>query len=220
MNYKQQMSSDNQPTFIDLSVNSNGQTVEEASNEPIMSSGAINPTAISSNNPNELIADGVWEEWLYHLVITLGKYDKVFNNMEFLGQIKCKIEDCSRSYTGMWVLDMLYETVQKNQTSLTNLNLYEQFVDDLKELQAKWNDLMNPIRETRRRLLGKKCLEFFYKHYRGASQVYERSAIKDLGSNNGDRWFQVSKKAHELGLTSNEEYKEFLAKLMIEMVKY
>lgn len=165
----------------------------------------------------DLISGSEWELWLGRLMGLLNKYGKCIDVIDFLGQIKMKVEDCSRAYTGMWTLDMLHQFAESPQVKQAGDVVFKQ---DVAQLQKEWSVIMDRIRPARKELIGKKCLEYFYENYAGATKVYTKDEAEKLASNDGDRWYLVCKKANDMGLNDNKEYKEFLAKIMVAMVKY
>jgi hypothetical protein len=163
----------------------------------------------------ELIDIDTWEAWSVKLVTFLDKYSKKINVVDFLGQIKQKIDECSRAYTGMWTLDMLHKSERELGTALP-----KEFSVDLAELQGEWNVIMERVREPRKELLGRECIKYFYDNYKGAERVHKQSKIGELGSSDAERWMSLCKKAHDKGLNADKEYQDFVGKLMVEMVKY
>ena len=61
----------------------------------------------------DIIPDDKWDAWLNTLVRMLDKYEKKLDVVTFLGQIKQKIDDCSRTYTAIWIIEMLFQSVTK-----------------------------------------------------------------------------------------------------------
>lgn len=165
---------------------------------------------------NDLISDKEWGEWVNSLIEFLDKYKHAFKTMEFLLEVKKKGDDCSRTYTGMWTLDMLHEAAKKDRQ-----HLGAQFELDLVDkLQKPWNQIMHNIRDARKELLGTKCIDFFFAEYKESSKVITRDQLQTKGENNADRWMFLTKHCYELGLTKYKPYQDFLGKIMIEMVKY
>jgi hypothetical protein len=111
-----------------------------------------------------------WEGWVQKLLQFIDQYSRVFDVIEFLGQIKNKLEDCSRAYTGMWTLDMLHESCKKYRDQLP-----ASVFDDLQQLQNEWNILFEPYREQRKQLICQHCIDMFYQQFSLAEQVVPRS---------------------------------------------
>ena len=165
-------------------------------------------------NHVELVSDTEWQSFLSNLIGVLEQFNTKIEVVDFMGQIKQKIEDCSRSYTGMWTLDMMHECYKQNKEKLP------EFKASLDELQQKWDGIMSNIREERKQLLGYKCVEYFYSKYAGADKV---CAIQELNKRSEDwhqKWLFLSKAAQQQNLYQNKEYQAFLAGLMVEMTKY
>ena len=162
----------------------------------------------------ELVGDNDWQSFLSNLVGVLEQFNTKIEVVDFMGQIKQKIEDCSRSYTGMWSLDMMHECYKQNQDKLP------EFKQSLDALQNQWNEIMGNIREERKELLGYKCVEFFYKHYSGAEHVVSMKDLNKMKEGWHQKWLHVSRTAQQQNLHQDKEYQGFLAHLMIEMTKY
>jgi hypothetical protein len=169
----------------------------------------------SLENPADLVPLKEWEEWLHKLVMFLERHEKQIDTLKFLEQVKQKIEDCSRSYTGMWVLETLHQSVEKHKASLK-----PEFLEDVQALNTSFDILMYPIREQRKELLGVKCTEFFYTEYKDANKLFPQDQLETLGSTWASRWLELCKHLHDKGITSTKEYQKFAGKMLVEMVKY
>ena len=174
----------------------------------------IQQQSLQTPKEKELIKDSDWENWLEDLVQFLKRFESSLDIISFLNEIRHKIEDCSRCYTAMWTLDMLHENAQKLDLG----NKTKVFKDSINTLQSKWNRLYKPIRETRKELLGEKCIIYFNTNFKYAVQVIGETPLPTSGYH--DTWVEISKRAHEQGWTDKKEYKDFLGLLMIEMAKY
>jgi len=165
----------------------------------------------------DLISIEVWEAWLSKLVQFITSFDGKIDVVGMLGQLKMKVEDCSFSYTGMWTLDTLHEAWAKNSKKLG-----AEFKKGLDELQTEWNGIMGGIREQRRELLGKKCVEYLVNNFKDWQKIISQHMLEALLAKNslGDVWAIISKQAKDDGWMDNADYKKFLSKLMIEMTKY
>ena len=160
----------------------------------------------------DLIEDQDWEDFLYHLVNALNKYDKKFDMIRFLGEIKTKVADCSRAYTGMWTLDMLHQTVDK-------LGSESELQADLQSLQKRWDSIMAKIRESRKELICSKCIEAFFRDYKNHEKVMTSQEADQLKGTHSERWIEISRLAHEK-VGADQDYQAFQGKLMVQMVKY
>jgi hypothetical protein len=163
----------------------------------------------------DVIPDEGWDEWLHELTQFLAKYEKQVDTVTFLGRIKQKIEDCSRSYTAIWVIEMLFMTYEQNRAALG-----AQFDIDVKTIKASWDRLFDPVKDTRKQLICSKCIDYFYDQYAGANAVISKEDALRLPGVPSEQWSTVSKMCHDAGLHSDEDYKRFLGQLMAEMVKY
>lgn len=163
----------------------------------------------------DLIGDFEWEGFLYKLVTFLNKHEKAFDVIDFLAQVKMKVEDCSRCYTAMWSLDMIHNAVRDNPDKFT-----ETFKNDLNDLQVEWDKIMDRIRPQRKELIGEKCIENFFNLYTEHSKVATREEVAKLADNNHDRWYALCKLCNEKGLNSTKPYQDFVGKLMVLMAKY
>ena len=171
---------------------------------------------VSTNATNgDVIPDEAWEEWLRKLVVFLQKYEKKVDIITFLKQIEEKIRDCSRSYTAIWVIEMLFMTIEKNKQALG-----DQFANDVRTIKADWDTLFEPCKDVRKQLICGKCISFFYQTYAGAAAVISEEDAWKLEGDNSQKWMQISKMCQDAGLHNNEQYKTFLGQLMAEMVKY
>lgn len=163
---------------------------------------------------NDLIETNIWEEWLFYLVKFLNDYENVFNVTDFLGQIKQKVEECSRAYTGMWTLDMLHMTASKHESVIS-----KEYREGLDDLQKRWNDIMKPIREARKELICRKCIELFCDTYNNKYKVLTKKQVDSFKGTYEEQWRDMQKLVH-----AKEEhkthYQAFLGKLMTEMTKY
>ena len=166
-------------------------------------------------NKKDLITDDEWDAWLKQLVKLLEQHEKVLDAVDFLAQIKQKVDDCSRAYTGMWTLDMLHQAYDMYKDKLP-----EDFKVDLDSLQSDWNVIMERIREQRKELLGKKCIQFFYENFATAENVVPSKELDSLKATKNEKWMYISKRCFEAGLNNDKDYQDFIGKLMIEMVKY
>jgi hypothetical protein len=180
-------------------------------------------TTTTTNNNNtskkkenlEIITDSEWDTFLAVLMNFLTHYENTIDVMDFLGQVKNKNQDCSRCYTGMWTLDMLHNLVQDKGDKLN-----ADFKANLTQVQRVWSTIMERVRPLRKNLMGRKCIEFFYAKYSEASNVATPDEVEKLADNDGDRWYLLSKLCHDKGLNDDKVYQDFIAKLMVEMVKY
>jgi len=153
--------------------------------------------------------------WLQQLVRMLDKYEKVVDVVGFLGQIKQKVDECSRCFTAIWVIEMLFQTYSKHEKSLK-----EEFLMDAKQIKAAWDTIYNPIKEKRQELICSQCIDYFYAEYKGAQNVISEADAQALEGNFVQKWNKISKMCADQGLMQDEEYQKFLSKLMNEMVKY
>jgi hypothetical protein len=169
------------------------------------------------DSSSELISLEIWEVWLAKVVQFITSFDRVIDVVGMLGQIKMKIEDCSRCYTGMWTLDMLHECWKNN-----NMKLKPAFKTGLDVLQADWNLIMGPIRDKRRELIASKCIDFFQANFKEWQKVVSKTMLTNWMStmSSHDAWMNVCKCAADNGWNEDKQYKKFLAKLLIEMTKY
>ena len=141
--------------------------------------------------------------------------------LDLLGRIKIKIENCSRSYTALWILDTLIECWKKYESHLDI-----SFKSSIDRLQLEWNYIYEPVREQRKQLLGQKCIDFFIKEFQDWKSIISEQEFQDLSSNENlidnpsEKWSKICKQAQEQGWTEKESYKRFLGKLMVEMTKY
>lgn len=162
-----------------------------------------------------MIADDEWNEWLHEVVVVLNTHEKIIKNgLEFLGKIKHLIEDCSRPYTAMFVLDTLHQTLKDRPVSEDGV-----FEADIKKLQASWNVIMEPIRESRKVLIAQKCLEFFGANYKDFEKVATREELLPTDDAVG-KWTEICKRCYKKGLNDEKSYKDFLGLLLVEMTKY
>ena len=163
----------------------------------------------------DLIPDEGWDAWLRQLVNFLTRYEKLVDGPTFLKRIEEKIKDCSRSYTAIWVIEMLYFTVEKNRDRLGTA-----FIREVTQLHDDWNALFTPYKEARKELICNKCIEYFYAEYEGANEVISKEDAYKLEGTAANKWQTISKMCKDAGLHDNEQYKRFLGQLMAEMVKY
>jgi hypothetical protein len=166
-------------------------------------------------NPADLIPLEAWENWLHKLVMFLERHEQHIDTLKFLEQVKLKIEDCSRAYTGMWVLETLHQSTEKHKAVVK-----EEFLKDVQDLNVSFDMIMYPIRDQRKELLGVKCIEFFYTAFKDANKHFPQDQIDTLGSTWAARWLELCKRLHDKGLTSTKEYQKFAGKMLVEMVKY
>ena len=180
-----------------------------------MQANTMNSQTPPPNAEVDLIPDDEWDGWLRQLVNFLTRYDKLVDGPTFLKRIEEKIKDCSRSYTAIWVIEMLYFTIEKNRDKLGTA-----FIREVTQLQDDWNTLFTPFKEARKELICNKCIEYFYQQYEGASEVISKENAYTLEGNAAEKWQTISKMCKDAGLLENEQYKQFLGQLMAEMVKY
>ena len=147
----------------------------------------------------------------------LDGYEKHMNVIEFLGQIKSKIDDTSRCYTATWTLDMLHKSIEDNKKNKSALP--EAFTDSVKKLQAEWDAIITPLREQRFNILGTKCIQFFYSNYPEAYTIIPYKQVKTFGPTAAAQWKKLSEKLHQAA-NGTPEYSAFIGKLMVEMVIY
>ena len=169
------------------------------------------------SEPKEFITDEQWELFSNQVLSFLNKYSKKLDIVGFLGQIKQKLDDCSRTYTGSWVIEMLFKTNEKHAETLG-----ASFYTDIKELQLTWDTkIMLPIRQQRQDYICEKCIEYFFDTYKQAEKIITKEKASQLpAQSTTHRWNQISKMCADKGLLEDPDYKEFLGKLMVEMVKY
>ena len=168
-----------------------------------------------------MIADDEWNEWLHEVVVVLNTHEKLIkNSLDFLGKIKQLIEDCSRTYTAMFVLDTLHQALKDGPGLASGLASENGvFEADIKKLQANWNVIMEPIRESRKVLIAQKCLEFFGANFKDFESVATREEL--LPTDNAvEKWTEICKRCHKKGLNDEKSYKDFLGLLLVEMTKY
>jgi hypothetical protein len=165
----------------------------------------------------DLLSLSLWEAWLAEVVKFITSFDGQIDVVGMLGQIKLKVEDCSRCYTGMWTLDTLHQAWEQN-----NMKLKPSFKTGLDKLQADWNLMMLPIRDKRKFLLGRKCIDFFTSNYADWQKIVTKSMLENYCAtlNPHDAWMNICKRAADDGWNEDKQYKKFLAKLMVEMTKY
>jgi hypothetical protein len=174
-------------------------------------------SSIDSNDDDiiEFINDQDWNRWLKEVVQLLGKYETQVETLEFLGQIKQKIEDCSRCYVAIWTIEMLYKSADKLKDKISS-----EFVRDVGKVKQSWDKIMQPIRSKRQELICQKCIEFFYEHFEGANDIVTSEKVNKWNSSFTDKWNKISKMCYEAGLNSDVKYQTFIGKLTNEMVKY
>ena len=167
--------------------------------------------------PKEYIEIDIWEQYLAQIVQFISGFEGKVDVVSMLGQIKMKIDDCSRIYTGMWTLDTFHQAYEKDGKKLGAT-----FKRGLDTLQSRWNDMMMPIREERKQRIARKCIHMFMTEYEDATKIMSRRMVEDmLGKTTAhDIWSHISKEAHASGWTNEKPYKTFLSKLMVEMTKY
>ena len=157
-----------------------------------------------------MIADNEWDEWLHEVVVVLNNHEKLFTNIiDFLGKIKHLIEDCSRFYTAMFILDTLHQVQDKTA----------EFEKDVQGLQTVWNKIMDPLRESRKVLMAQKCLEFFAANCKDLTGVTSVELLVG-GEEAVAKWDEICKRCFDQGLTNDKSYKEFMVLLLVEMTKY
>ena len=161
------------------------ETIIQASSEELQDEKQLtNVVAID----DDLIPIEKWESWVQKLLQFIDEYSRVFDVIEFLGQIKNKLEDCSRAYTGMWTLDMLHESCKKYRDQLP-ANVF----DDLQQLQQEWNTLFEPYKEQRKQLICNRCIDMFFKQFSLAETVVSRAKVQELGTTDELRWKEISR---------------------------
>lgn len=163
----------------------------------------------------DIIPDDKWDAWLNTLVRMLDKYEKKLDVVTFLGQIKQKIDDCSRTYTAIWIIEMLFQSVAKLKADVG-----DEFEADVNLMKKSWDVLYAPYRQERMQVICSKCIDFFYSEFEDASKVIKRDKVDKMAGSSVEKWNQVSKMCHDKGLASDEKYQLFQQKLMNEMVKY
>jgi len=164
---------------------------------------------------DELISDSEWTLWFNAVATLLEKYNSKLDVTPFYKEISKKTKDCSRSYTGIWIIEMLYGTAQKQQAVMG-----QTFLDDVTQLKHAWDTLFEPYRNRRKELICQKCIDYFFAEYEGATTILSQEEADKLEGLFVDRWNHISKLCADKGLMENEQYKRFLGKLMNEMVKY
>ena len=163
----------------------------------------------------DIIPDDNWDTWLNSLVRMLDKYEKKLDVVTFLGQIKQKIDDCSRTYTAIWIIEMLFQSAVKLKDDVG-----DEFEADVNQIKKSWDVLYAPYKQQRMQLICSECINFFYSEFEDASKVIKREKVDKMAGSSTEKWNQVSKICHEKGLSSDEKYQLFQQKLMNEMVKY
>jgi len=171
------------------------------------------------NEEDEFITDDKWEVWLRQVVQVLSKYENTLDIVSFMGQIKQKIEDCSRCYVAIWTIEMLFKSNIELQGKMSP-DIHKQFDQDIKIIKRSWDTIMQPIRGKRQDFICEKCIDFFFTHYEDASKVTTRQKIDNFAGTNEQKWNKISKMCFEAGLHSNAKYQQFIDKLTNEMVKY
>jgi hypothetical protein len=162
-----------------------------------------------------MIADDVWNEWLQEVVGVLNTHEKLIkNSVGFFGKIKQLIEDYSRIYTALFVLDTLHQSLKDGPATGDGI-----FEADINKLQANWNIIMESIYEPRKVLIAQKCLEFFGTNFKDFESVATREEL--LPTNDAvEKWNMICKRCHKKGLNNDKSYKDFLKLLLVEMTKY
>ncbi len=165
----------------------------------------------------DFITDEKWELFTNQLLSLLNAYQHQLDLVGFLGQIKQKLDDCSRCYTGSWIIEMLYKTNDKHTETLGNT--FALRVNELKQFYDR--EIVDPIRQQRQDFICQKCMDMFYAEFKGASKIISREKALALDAlSDTHRWNQICKMCADKGLLNDEEYKSFLGKIMVEMVKY
>jgi len=163
----------------------------------------------------DIIPDTEWDQWLKSLTTMLDKYHKKLDVLSFLGQIKQKIDDCSRTYTAIWVIEMLFQSIPKLKADVG-----DEFEADVNDIKKQWDTLYAPHKQQRMDLICEKCIDEFYSRFEGANKVITREKANRLAGSATQRWNAISKMCYDKGLNQDEKYQQFLNSLMVEMNKY